>query len=203
MLELVIRLTVGAAAWSPNSRTVFFDGGAGATTQLFALDVATGATRQLTNVKGVLPAFDVAGPIGIRPVWRGHRRIVLLDAAAHLLEQFFLQRRGRHLKHGAGVGVLGFEVLADERHLCPPLAGVDAHRGLDRLGARLRVVGADGCVHLQALRLHRPRAGVADPAAADFFGANLEGDDGPLHGGRRSEIQLGIIAKHILRLPGA
>lgn len=42
--------------WSPDGRTIYFNDGVRATTQLFALDVASGRVRQLTDVKGVLAA---------------------------------------------------------------------------------------------------------------------------------------------------
>jgi dipeptidyl aminopeptidase/acylaminoacyl peptidase len=42
--------------WSADSRTIYFDAGVRATSQLFALDVASGKTKQLTDVKGTVLA---------------------------------------------------------------------------------------------------------------------------------------------------
>jgi dipeptidyl aminopeptidase/acylaminoacyl peptidase len=45
---------VGIGFWSRDGRTIYFNEGWKATQQLFALDVASGKVRQLTNEKGVL-----------------------------------------------------------------------------------------------------------------------------------------------------
>ena len=47
-------ITVGG--WSRDGRTIYFDDGVRATNQLFALDVASGRVKQLTDVKGVVRA---------------------------------------------------------------------------------------------------------------------------------------------------
>lgn len=47
--------------WSADGRTIYFDAGIRATTQMHALDVATGAVTQLTNVKGTLSVTQHPG----------------------------------------------------------------------------------------------------------------------------------------------
>ncbi len=42
--------------WSADGRTIYFNSGLRATTQVFALDVRSGAVRQLTDVKGIVSA---------------------------------------------------------------------------------------------------------------------------------------------------
>ena len=57
---------VSADFWSPDGRTIYFDAGLRATTQTFALDVATGKVRQLTREQGVVntqPQSDPAHPV--------------------------------------------------------------------------------------------------------------------------------------------
>jgi dipeptidyl aminopeptidase/acylaminoacyl peptidase len=53
---------VGTDFWSADARTIFFNAGVRATTQLFALDVASGKVRQLTNVPGVVSALPQRDP---------------------------------------------------------------------------------------------------------------------------------------------
>lgn len=45
---------VGTDFWSADGRTIYFNEGVRATTQLLALDVATGAVRQVTHARGAL-----------------------------------------------------------------------------------------------------------------------------------------------------
>ena len=57
---------VGIGFWSPDGRTIHFDGGLRATTQSFALDVASGKVRQLTREQGVVatqPQEDAKHPV--------------------------------------------------------------------------------------------------------------------------------------------
>ena len=61
---------------------------------------------------GMLPAIAIATEIGIRPVGRGHRGVVLLDAAPHLGKQCLPQSAGSRERR-LRVGVLGLEIGAD------------------------------------------------------------------------------------------
>ncbi|MCI0707975.1 MAG: S9 family peptidase [Ignavibacteriae bacterium] len=45
---------IGVSFWSENGKTIYFNEGWRATNQLFALDVATGNVKQITNVTGVV-----------------------------------------------------------------------------------------------------------------------------------------------------
>ncbi len=51
---------VSAGFWSPDSRTIYFDAGLRATSQAFALDVASGKVTQLTRERGVI---DTQAPL--------------------------------------------------------------------------------------------------------------------------------------------
>ena len=60
---------VGLDFWSADSRTIYFDAGVRATTQLMALDVGTGAVRQLTTEPGVVEVWtgtDARRPLVLR-----------------------------------------------------------------------------------------------------------------------------------------
>src|SRR5271170_6698388 len=69
------------------------------------------AAAGLAADQRTLPAFAMAGEIGIGSVRGRHARIVFLDPALHLREQGLLQRSGSG-EGGLRVGVLGFEIGA-------------------------------------------------------------------------------------------
>ncbi|MFN2315515.1 MAG: prolyl oligopeptidase family serine peptidase [Gemmatimonadales bacterium] len=54
---------VGVKSWSADGGTIHFDAGARATVQSFALDVASGRVRQLTNVPGVVDVQPSKNPL--------------------------------------------------------------------------------------------------------------------------------------------
>ena len=78
---------------------------------------AAGAHQRLlrmAHVERMLAALDVSRRIGERAVGRRNRRIVLLDAPAHLLEERLLQLFGVRHRRGE-IGVLRLEIGADIR----------------------------------------------------------------------------------------
>ena len=69
----------------------------------------------------------------------GHRRFPP-SCAGTVLAEPGLQRAQLVPQRGRELVAQGLEVLADERHLCPPLVGIDAHRGFDCVGGRVEPV---------------------------------------------------------------
>jgi hypothetical protein len=143
------------------------------------------ASARPTGVQRMLGPDLVPGVVFPVAVGGGDRAVVLLDAALHLLEQGVLEVFGGG-QHGAGIGVLGVQMLADvgaqhRRVAHDRLPVVVLHPevvvgpGAAQLGDAVGVTAGDGRLG------HRNSGLLAGPDRAARGGEGRRGGDGHDH----------------------